>query len=217
MSRWTAAWIGSLGFLIVGIAAWSLLEWTGPGRPARSDIQPAGRDVQELSRAGPDLHAPYEPEDPRSNLVQGSADPDLARGELSPGRDPEDAPGASASNLVPLLLDKPFEEMDLAELRAASDHVNRILGEASTPEHLRRLENGLAEYLGPRSEVDFSVEDVETQLVSFHSVPGIGMYKTVLPPEEYPDLYAMKAKIREINSWVYRRTVAAQAAAGSDG
>lgn len=127
-------------------------------------------------------------------------------------------------NLVAPLLDnrpapqqeKSFEEMSLAELQNAHDELNQVLGEASTPEHHRRLESGLAEFLGPGHEVSISAGDVETQLVAYHAVPGIGMYKTELPRDEYPEFYAMKDRIGEIQAWLeFRKRELVAASSGS--
>ena len=53
-----------------------------------------------------------------------------------------------------------------------------------------------------------SVEDTRT-LTAFTSVPGVaGHFRTTLPREDYPQLYALKGEILEIQDLVAKRKAA---------
>ena len=71
--------------------------------------------------------------------------------------------------------------------------LEKTLGEKASEAHIERLEMGLGEFTGAEPP---TISQVEV-LSAIHGTPE-GYYKTKLPVEEYPEIYAVRGRSRDV-------------------
>jgi hypothetical protein len=89
--------------------------------------------------------------------------------------------------------DQDLAKLDLPQLLAELEIVRPALEEQSTRELVRRFEAGLSEFISTETTYKLKREDFE-EIAGVKVVTGIGVYRTVLPRDEFKDLYALKAR-----------------------
>ena len=96
------------------------------------------------------------------------------------------------------------ESMTIAELTHEHEILYKQVCEEGDPELFKRLDAGIAEFLGVEQKYNGNPEDL-TEITCVRMVPNLGTFRTVLPRSEFPDLYEKKDKAVLLNAMISKK------------
>jgi hypothetical protein len=174
--------------------------WTLGGRPRGAPTLP---DPAASPRAGDGLVVT--PPDP-APVREPAREQEQAAEPLTPEEAPELAGPARATDAPPSGVEvaggtaadweEEFRDADLTRLRAAEEELDRRITQVAQPEFMRRFDQGDCEVLGFGTSITGEHWD-ETLVMAIRMEPiesGGRISRVVLSENEFPQLYALKAK-----------------------
>lgn len=182
--------------LVLCVAAMALLATVAIRGVESSSAKAVHHDVSTvLTGSGSNSAEPSPAEYRIEESARGSVRSEVDSGESLSGA-PDDA-SIVTGNVGPAGAVALGVGMDLeARLSATEEHLEAL----SRSAHQARFLNGLGVFVGPAGGKGAGVSSTEAEnLVAIHA-DSSGYYKTTLPREEYPELYELKATIKDLKA-----------------
>jgi hypothetical protein len=182
----------SVGFL----AAWLLFRSSHAEALERVQAERAARLAHLEERSPRTSPQPPELELPDSRVPALTERPE----------DPEPAPSKPTSELANLIRSpdpRTLPEDTLIEMKVKREAIQDTLGLRSQPIIMQRFKDGLSEHLSDEHTWSGGTSDSErAEIFGIQMVRDGGTDRTVLPREQYPELYALKDETLRLDALI---------------
>ncbi len=129
------------------------------------------------------------------------------RENVSPTTEAVDSTAQQKSHVQhqPPPLDRSFEDMSIDELREESEKLWQAMRAKSDPELTARFNNGLTAYQGNRGTKVVVGGDEDPMLLVRINTTDQGIFKTTLPFNAYPEVYAIKTAAMQVDQLLQKK------------